>query len=130
MEFLLVEINFVVVKLVCVCVDEWIVCMLEKLCYVVGVFGLINCMVFIFLDVNDLVFCNIIFDGLVVVYWEFIKVLVEGGVDLILIEIVFDIFNVKVVVFVVKMEFEVLGVELLIMIFGIIIDVFGCMFFG
>lgn len=28
------------------------------------------------------------------------------------------------------MEFEVLGVELLIMIFGIIIDVFGCMFFG
>lgn len=56
--------------------------------------------------------------------------LVEGGVDLILIEIVFDIFNVKVVVFVVKTEFEVLGVELLIMIFGIIIDVFGCMFFG
>lgn len=130
MEFLLVEINFVVVKLVCVSVDVWMVCMLEKLCYVVGVFGLINCIVFILFDVNDLVFCNIIFDQLVVVYCEFIWVLVEGGVDLILIEMVFDILNVKVVIYVVKEELEVLGVDLLLMIFGIIIDVFGCMFFG
>lgn len=130
MEFLSAEINFAAAKLARVCVDEWIARTLEKSRYVVGVFGSINRTAFIFSDVNDSVFRNIIFDGLVAVYREFIKALVEGGADLILIEIVFDIFNVKAAVFAVKTEFEALGVELSIMIFGIIIDVFGRTFFG
>lgn len=52
----------VVVKLVCKVVDEFMVKILDKLCFVVGVLGLINCMVFILLDVNDLGKCNVIFD--------------------------------------------------------------------
>lgn len=41
-------------------------------------------------DVNDPAFRNITFDQLVAAYRESTRALVEGGVDLILIETVFD----------------------------------------
>lgn len=118
------------VKFVCEVVDEWMVKDLSWLCYVVGVFGLINCICFILLDVNDLGFCNVIFDGFVEVYFELMCVLIKGGSDLIFIEIIFDIFNVKVCVFVVDSVFEELGISLFVMIFGMIIDVFGWILLG
>lgn len=52
-------------------------------------------------------------------YRESTKALVEGGVDLILIETVFDTLNAKAAVFAVKEEFEALGVDLPIMISGL-----------
>lgn len=100
------EINFELVKFVCGVCDEFEVKDLSKLCYVVGVFGLMLKICFILLDVNDFGYCNINFDKLVVVYVELILVLMEGGVDFILIEIIFDMFNVKVVLFVVEEVFE------------------------
>lgn len=130
MQLLVYEFNVEGVCLVCQVVDVKIVEILDKLCFVVGVFGLISCICLIFLDVNNFGYCNVIFDELVENYVEVICGLIEGGVDLILIEIIFDIFNVKVVIFVVQGVFEEFGVELLIMIFGIIIDVFGCILLG
>lgn len=56
---------------------------------------------------------------------EVICGLIDGGVDIILIEIVFDIFNCCVVIFVVCCYFIDYDIELFIMIFGIIIDVSG-----
>lgn len=114
----------------CKVVDEFIVKIFDKFCFVVGVFGLINCIVLILFDVNDLGKCNVIFDEFVEVYSEFIEVFIEGGVDLIMFEIIFDIFNVKVVVYVVELVFEKLGILLFVMVFGMIIDVLGCMLFG
>lgn len=58
-------------------------------------------------------------------YRESTKALVEGGVDLILIETVFDTLNAKAAIFAVKEEFEALGVELPIMISGTITDAPG-----
>lgn len=121
----LCDINIVVVKVVCKVVDVYIEKILDKLCFVVGVFGLINCIVFILLDVNDLGKCNVMFDELVEVYSEFIEVLIEGGVDFIMFEIIFDMLNVKVVVYVVDSVFEKLNVILFVMVLGIIIDVLG-----
>lgn len=56
--------------------------------------------------------------------------LIEGGVDVLLIEMIFDMLNLKVVLFVVEGVFEEIGWKLLVMISVMIMDVLGCMFLG
>jgi 5-methyltetrahydrofolate--homocysteine methyltransferase len=123
MESLSAEINFVAAKLARACADEWTARTPEKPRYVAGVLGPTNRTASISPDVNDPAFRNITFDGLVEAYRESTKALVEG-VDLILIETVFDTLNAKAI-FAVKEEFEALGVELPIMISGTITDAPG-----
>lgn len=130
LEYLVYELNKVGVVVVCVCCDVVEVIMLDKLCFVIGVIGFISCIVLISLDVNDFGFCNISFDELCDIYCEVIEGLIDGGVDIFMVEIIFDMFNVKVVLYVLEEVFDVCGVWLLVMIFGIIIDVFGCILFG
>ena len=67
---------------------------------------------------NDPAFRNITFDQLVAAYRESTRALVEGGVDLILIETVFDTLNAKAAIYAVKEELEALGVDLPLMISG------------
>ena len=50
-------------------------------------------------NVNDPAFRNITFDELKVNYIESTKALIEGGVDIILIETVFDTLNAKAAIF-------------------------------
>ncbi len=76
-------------------------------------------------DVNDPAFRNITFDQLVAAYRESTRALVEGGVDLILIETVFDTLNAKAAIYAVKEELEALGVDLPLMISGTITDASG-----
>ncbi|WP_268629630.1 homocysteine S-methyltransferase family protein, partial [Escherichia coli] len=76
-------------------------------------------------NVNDPAFRNISFDELVAAYRESTRALVEGGVDLIMIETIFDTLNAKAAAFAVETEFEALGVELPIMISGTITDASG-----
>lgn len=128
-EVLVYVMNCEGVRLVCEVVDEFEVCDGKK-CWVVGSVGFINCIVIFFFDVEWFEFCNVIYDDFVVVYLEVIIGLMEGGVDLLFIEMVFDMLNVKVVLFVVQDVFVVQGCELLVMFLGIIIDVLGCMLSG
>lgn len=60
-------------------------------------------------NVNDPAFRNISFDELVAAYRESTRALVEGGVDLIMIETIFDTLNAKAAAFAVETEFEALG---------------------
>lgn len=129
-EYFVYEFNCVGVVLVCVVCDVMEVKMLYKLCFVIGVFGFISCIVLLLLDVNDLGFCNVSFEEFVVNYIELVCGLIDGGVDLIMVEMIFDMFNVKVVLFVLVELFCECGGWLLVMIFGIIIDCFGCIFLG
>ena len=76
-------------------------------------------------NVNDPAFRNITFDELKVNYIESTKALIEGGVDIILIETVFDTLNAKAAIFAVKEVFKELGTELPIMISGTITDASG-----
>ncbi|HDP0365866.1 TPA: homocysteine S-methyltransferase family protein [Salmonella enterica subsp. enterica serovar Concord] len=125
MESLSAEINYAAAKLARACADEWTARTPEKPRFVAGVLGPTNRTASISPDVNDPAFRNITFDQLVVAYRESTKALVEGGVDLILIETVFDTLNAKAAVFAVKEEFEALGVDLPIMISGTITDASG-----
>ncbi|VFS64383.1 Methionine synthase [Raoultella terrigena] len=125
MESLSAEINFVAAQLARASADEWTARTPEKPRYVAGVLGPTNRTASISPDVNDPAYRNITFDGLVEAYRESTKALVEGGVDLIMIETVFDTLNAKAAIFAVKEELEALGVDLPIMISGTITDASG-----
>jgi 5-methyltetrahydrofolate--homocysteine methyltransferase len=73
-------------------------------------------------DVNNPGFRNISFDELADAYGEQVRGLIEGGVDLLLIETVFDTLNAKAAGFAALRVFDELGVELPLIISGTITD--------
>ncbi|ANS45092.1 Methionine synthase [Serratia inhibens PRI-2C] len=125
MESLSAEINYQAACLARACADEWTARTPDKPRYVAGVLGPTNRTASISPNVNDPAFRNISFDELVEAYRESTRALVEGGVDLIMIETIFDTLNAKAAAFAVETEFEALGVELPIMISGTITDASG-----
>lgn len=76
-------------------------------------------------DVNDSGARNITFDQLVEAYSEQIRGLVEGGVDLLLVETVFDTLNCKAALFAIDSFFETTGKKLPLMISGTVTDASG-----
>ncbi|MDP9014928.1 MAG: methionine synthase [Pseudomonadota bacterium] len=76
-------------------------------------------------DVNDPGFRNITFDELVAGYSEAARALVEGGVDALLIETVFDTLNAKAALFAVRDVLDCAGLDLPIIVSGTITDASG-----
>ncbi len=97
----------------------------DKPRFVAGVLGPTSRTCSISPDVNDPAARNVTFDELVSDYLESTEALIEGGVDIILIETVFDTLNAKAAVFAVKAYFDRCGFELPIMISGTITDASG-----
>jgi 5-methyltetrahydrofolate--homocysteine methyltransferase len=75
--------------------------------------------------VNDPGFRNVNFDQLVAAYEEATLALIDGGVDLILIETIFDTLNAKAAIFAVENAFEKSGVTLPLILSGTITDASG-----
>ena len=76
-------------------------------------------------QVNDPGFRNVTFDQLVATYEEAARGLVEGGVDLLLIETVFDTLNAKAALFAVRQVLDAAGLDLPIVVSGTITDASG-----
>jgi 5-methyltetrahydrofolate--homocysteine methyltransferase len=76
-------------------------------------------------DVNDPGFRNVSFDELVSAYSEATRALVEGGVDVLLIETVFDTLNAKAALFAVRAVLDEAGLDLPIIVSGTISDASG-----
>jgi 5-methyltetrahydrofolate--homocysteine methyltransferase len=76
-------------------------------------------------DVNDPGFRNISFDELVDGYAHAARALIEGGVDIILIETVFDTLNAKAALFAVRGVMDDCGIDLPIIVSGTISDASG-----
>ena len=91
-------------------------------CFVAGVLGPTNRTASISPDVNDPALRNIDFQTLASAYTEACSALIEGGVDIILIETIFDTLNAKAAIFAVDQCFDTLGVRLPVMISGTITD--------
>jgi 5-methyltetrahydrofolate--homocysteine methyltransferase len=90
--------------------------------YVAGAMGPTNRTASISPDVNRPDFRNTNFEELRVAYGEQARGLIEGGVDLILIETIFDTLNAKAAGFAVLETFEAMGVTLPLIISGTITD--------
>lgn len=127
MESMSYELNYEAAKLAKKCIENWIINnpLIDTEKYVAGVIGPTNRTCSISPDVNDPSFRNIDFDSLVVSYSESIKGLVDGGVDLILIETIFDTLNAKACAFALKKYFDDNNQSLPVMISGTITDASG-----
>ncbi|QIK37724.1 methionine synthase [Caldichromatium japonicum] len=123
MEGLVYELNMAAARLARACADEYATPDRPRL--VAGVLGPTNRTASISPDVNDPGYRNIDFDTLVAAYAEAARGLIAGGVDLLLIETIFDTLNAKAAVFALKQIFAEDGVERPIMISGTITDQSG-----
>jgi 5-methyltetrahydrofolate--homocysteine methyltransferase len=94
--------------------------------FIAGSMGPLNKTLSLSPDVNNPGFRAVTFDEVVVAYTEQIRGLVDGGVDIILVETIFDTLNAKAAIFAIKEYFRKIGQpELPIMISGTITDASG-----
>ena len=93
--------------------------------YVAGAIGPTNRTASISPDVNDPGYRAVTFDMLVDAYSEQVRGLIEGGVDLLLIETIFDTLNAKAALYAIQIVQEEKGVDLPVMISGTITDASG-----
>jgi 5-methyltetrahydrofolate--homocysteine methyltransferase len=97
----------------------------EKPRFVAGSIGPTNRTASLSPDVNRPDFRNVTFDQLRKAYYEQAQALMEGGVDLLLVETVFDTLNCKAALFAIAELFEEKGEKLPIMVSGTITDASG-----
>ena len=93
--------------------------------FVAGVLGPMNRTLSLSPDVNDPGYRAVTFDQVKDAYRVAAAALVEGGVDLILVETIFDTLNAKAALFAIDEVFEETGARLPIMISGTITDASG-----
>ena len=125
MEALAFEINVAAAKLAREAADKYTALTPERPRFVAGAIGPTNRTASLSPDVNNPGFRNISFDELVAAYCEQARGLIEGGVDTILIETVFDTLNAKAAGFAVKETFDAMGIELPLMVSGTVTDLSG-----
>ncbi len=123
MEELVVELNIEAAKLCRAAADE--LSTPEKPRFVAGGLGPTNRTASISPDVNRPEFRNVSFEELVEAYSEQTTALIEGGVDIIIIETIFDTLNAKAAGYAVLKVFDDVGIELPIMVSGTVIDKSG-----
>lgn len=117
------EINFNAAKLAKEACNQY--SSLEKPRFVAGALGPTNKTASISPDVNDPGYRAATFDDFVKAYTIQIKGLIDGGVDLLLIETVFDTLNAKAALFAAETLYEEIDYCLPIMISGTIVDQSG-----
>jgi 5-methyltetrahydrofolate--homocysteine methyltransferase len=93
--------------------------------FVTGVLGPANRTASISPDVNDPSYRNITFAELAETYQVAATALIEGDVDFLMVETIFDTLNAKAAIFAIKRSFEATNVTLPIMISGTITDASG-----
>jgi 5-methyltetrahydrofolate--homocysteine methyltransferase len=96
-----------------------------KTAFVAGSIGPMSKTLSLSRDVNDPARREVTFDQVKNAYLEQVEALIEGGVDVLLVETIFDTLNAKAALFAIMETFEKLGVEVPIMISGTVTDLSG-----
>ncbi|MBI3500913.1 MAG: methionine synthase [Bacteroidetes bacterium] len=127
MESLAYEINLEAAKIARAAVTEFLAdCRLPTAnCFVAGALGPTNKTLSLSPNVNDPGFRAVTFDEVVETYSEQLRGLIDGGVDLILVETIFDTLNAKAALFAIQNIFEEKNIELPVMVSGTITDASG-----
>ncbi|MDP4132371.1 MAG: homocysteine S-methyltransferase family protein, partial [Bacteroidota bacterium] len=129
MQSLAYELNVAAAKIARQAIDEFTInhqpsTINEK--YIAGAIGPMNKTLSLSPDVNNPGFRSVSFDEVSGAYYEQVKGLVDGGVDLLLIETIFDTLNAKAAIFAIKKYFrDTKKPELPVMISGTITDASG-----
>jgi hypothetical protein len=93
--------------------------------YVAGAIGPLNKTLSLSPDVNNPGYRAVTFDEMKAAYREQVEGLLDGGVDLLLIETIFDTLNAKAAIFAVEEALEARNMKLPLMISGTITDASG-----
>ena len=124
MESLVAELNFSAARIARECADTY-AAKKGTPRFVAGVLGPTNRTASISPDVNDPGYRNIEFEELVKSFQEGVSALIEGGVDFLMVETIFDTLNAKAAIFAIHRSFEAVGLKLPVMISGTITDASG-----
>ncbi|MFT5581366.1 MAG: 5-methyltetrahydrofolate--homocysteine methyltransferase [Psychromonas sp.] len=119
------DINFHSAKIAKEVCDEFTAKEPHKPRFVAGSIGPTNRTASISPDVNDPGFRGISFDELVDAYTQQVNALIDGGVDILLVETVFDTLNAKAALFAIDQIYNERNIELPIMVSGTITDQSG-----
>ena len=121
LEDLVYELNYESARIAREVADEFT----DKPRFVAGSIGPTNRTASMSPDVNDPGFRAVTFDDLKIAYKEQVKALIDGGVDLLLVETIFDTLNAKAALFAIEEVKEELGIDIPIMVSGTITDASG-----
>ena len=124
MESMVAELNTASARLARECADA-VAAKTGQPRYVAGALGPTNRTASISPDVNDPGFRNISFDQLADTYEVCAAALIDGGVDFLLVETIFDTLNAKAAIVGIKRAFRTIGFEVPVMISGTITDASG-----
>ncbi len=97
----------------------------DRACFVAGSIGPTNRTASMSPDVNDPSYRAVTFDELVVTYTEQVSALLDGGVDILLVETIFDTLNAKAALFAIDSLFESRKTSIPVMVSGTITDQSG-----
>ncbi|HBS13255.1 MAG TPA: 5-methyltetrahydrofolate--homocysteine methyltransferase, partial [Flavobacteriaceae bacterium] len=125
MEDLVYELNFESAKIAKEVANEFTAKEPHKPRFVAGALGPTNRTASMSPDVNDPGFRAVTFDDLRIAYKLQTEALIDGGVDLLLVETVFDTLNAKAALFAIEEVKEEKNVDIPIMLSGTITDASG-----
>ena len=125
MSELAYEFNLAAAKLARKCADKYTRMTPDKPRYVIGILGPTSKTASISPDVNNPGFRNISFDELVAAYTDSVRGLVDGKVDALMIETIFDTLNCKAAIFAIERYFANHKMRMPVMISGTITDASG-----
>jgi 5-methyltetrahydrofolate--homocysteine methyltransferase len=125
MEHLVEELNYESAQIAKKVADYFTALEPQKPRYVAGAIGPTNKTASMSPDVNDPGYRAITFDELRIAYKQQAKALVKGGVDVLLVETIFDTLNAKAALFAIEELKEELDQEIPVMVSGTITDASG-----
>ncbi len=125
METLAYELNREAAKIARQAADEYTAITPEKPRFVAGALGPTNKTASLSPDVNNPGYRAVLFDEIMESYYEQVRGLADGGVDIFLVETIFDTLNAKAALFAIDKYMEETGVKYPIMISGTITDASG-----
>jgi 5-methyltetrahydrofolate--homocysteine methyltransferase len=125
LEHLAYELNFQSAKIAKEVADEFTAKNPDKPRFVAGAFGPLTAPPAISPDVNNPGYRAVTFDELVAAYSEQTHGLIDGGVDWLLVETVFDTLNCKAALFAIQKVQEEKGTNLPVSVSGTITDASG-----
>ena len=125
MENLAYELNYESAKIAKEVSQEYLEKTPDQARYVAGYIGPTNKTASMSPDVNDPGYRAITFDALVTTYREQINGLVDGGVDLLLVETIFDTLNAKAALYAINEIKEERQIDIPVMVSGTITDASG-----
>lgn len=126
MQSLAYEMNVASAKCARAAADEYTKKDPSKPRFVAGAIGPLNKTLSLSPDVNNPGFRAVSFDEVAEAYYEQVKGLIDGGVDILLVETIFDTLNAKAAIYAIKKYFrDTAKPELPIMISGTITDASG-----